>query len=363
MVKICGAFLVIVFLLIPYEGMAKGKKKKGRRKPPPEQLEDPDPRLPSWPVPAFSLGVSPITGFRLRSDTVGDIEVNSAYGEFGLGASLAHIPVVPVMRKNPGLQLSLAGGYSRGYLHSETIVGEDDPVKQESAFQRISAGPLVTYYHKFFRYRLEITRGVISYDEDVFDDLHQLAILNEPGLLLRTWWQVLFTTHYRQSWTKRASDPLLTELDLWLHSLMQFEPFDFYVDFGPGTVLLEQKVGTGNKSLSAQYAKLGLGMTLIWKVKASFVGRYIYQSSKEVNDAFAGADKLNPTQDIQTADNLGTLPEDSADVQLFIGVPNLFFGIGFGWQMRQTIYNAAGIAGERRTISEQGYGVTFSMAL
>ena len=327
-----------------------GKKRKPRKRKKPPRSSG---WMPPWSPPGFAFGLQPIVGFSQTVAESGGVETATTRSEAGLAASIQGIPLPG---GNPGFYIGGVLGYAPGYVRQTRTEGELEVTNSSSSTRKIG-GPQLTLLADWFRYRLNVTSASLEYDKpEEFEATRSLSYLNEPGIMLKPGWMAFLTAHHTRLWYDEYDDPLLTQGDYWLHTRKHLGVMSLFVDAGPGTTNITTPVSKG----TASYVKLVSGLNPFWKIGIQYTVRYITAASADVDDSLASV--LLPEQEVKETEALATMPEDSLEQTVSLGVPNILFGFGFAWRWHKVTYKATAVGEDSSSTEDTSYGVTFSLS-
>lgn len=315
--------------------------------------------LPDWGTRDFDWFAGPVFGFKYTDVSAdGQPRTKSTTLEGGLTAGLSGIPVVP---GNPGFQFAPDAGVAYGYNFAR-IEGKDGTERTSSHYRRQWVGFGETLYVHWFRYRLDLRYGRLTPTENPDAVVQSQKIGNDFGVLILPWLSQHYTLDYLRAYGKRTSSTLLKDYNHWLHTRMFFDLMSFVVDLGPGfTQTTEYDSANGDELAKGHvdYFLTKLAANPFWKFVADGQAKYVYASSEEKLGAYA-TQRL-PEDELNEPTTLA-MPEDSFMGSLFLGVKDLFFGVGAGWRQNVQVLNVRRKDGaEKQTIKDQGFGLYYEV--
>ena len=186
--------------------------------------------FPDWQTDNFDFRWGPIIGGRTRETIVGGLKTDTISSEFGLGARVSGIPLIP---SNPGITLEPYAAITWGN-RTQKVKGAALDTTESSGSQRHWYGAVSRFYFKSFRYSLDLGRGKITYDDDDFGDVTSSRIAHDFGLLALSFLSGHYTITALNVDAEDGSQARIRELDQWLHARAAFSLLDFTLDAGPG---------------------------------------------------------------------------------------------------------------------------------
>lgn len=322
-------------LVLGLSALSFGQTAKKVVKPVEKPLEDAAMGVlfPDWNPEGFDWGVGPIAGVRARQTDFNGVRSDVISSEFGLGARIQGIPIVP---GNPGMTVQPYASYTWGN-RTEKLKEAELSDTESSGFQRAWYGVVGRFYYKFFRYSLDLGAGQINHDKDYFIDVKSQRITNDVAVLVLPFFSAHYTLTHLTVTLSGESKPSIAELDHWLHGRVAFSLFDSSLDFGPG-MTSTQYSGRASAdapfaeiaSVNTQYVKALAAMHIFWKLGASGSAKYIVSGENKagLNDTI----EQLPHEGLAQRKSLANLPDGSLEAAAFFGIKNLFGGIGVGWQ-------------------------------
>jgi len=318
--------------------------------------------FPDWPTPEFSWRLSPVIGVTYTDEYLDDVgHVKTTTFEGGIAAGISGIPLVP---GNAGLYVEPSAGYVFGSL---TQIMKSDDGEYDAAdygYHRAFADVDFLLFWRWYRHTLGIGRGQKIYDdEDKFPKVQSAQVTNDFGVLILNWISGHYTHRFLRVFQDSFSEPSLEEQDNWLHASIFTSVLGFHVDFGPGfTVAEEFADDTSGDSVSvakgrADYVLVTAGLNPFWKLGVSGRAKYVYASTED-NLGASARTKL-PEESLYEPPSV-VMPEDSLVASSFIGVRDLFFGLGLGWYYNIQILNWSEHENrDRETTKNQGFGFSY----
>ncbi len=323
--------------------------------------------FPNWQPPSFDWILHPAAGFKAENDKTSAYTRASASSEIGLRLALNGVPIVS---GNPGFYLKPQAGYAAGTYNTKMKPTGGKEQSQSGSFSRYFYGTDLNLYLGFYKHTLGVTAGTLQYSGDRTDAFHSLSILNDFGFLLLRNLSTHLTLDYVTAYEDSYSKPTIQEKDHWLHLKVFFDYFNINFDTGPGfsTVDLWGKDATGNRIKvgdgQTNYYLTLFSMDLYWKLGLSARVNYVYdapQFNAAASELVAG-NRL-PTQSLNDAQAISTLPDDSMDSQFFLGARNLYAGLGIGYNYHLLQLNYSEKDGRKRqTYRDQGLSVVYDVA-
>jgi hypothetical protein len=317
-----------------------------------------DPLFPDWSVEPFDWFASPVIGFQLNTLDNDSGTVRTTTLEGGLMAGLEGISVMP---GNPGLTWGVGAGAAWGYATSVLSDSGDDR-KSSLHYQRKWGGISATYYYKFFRYKLGLSKGRLNFSEFPDDLVQSFKVNNDFGFLIKNWISAHYTLNYLKAYKDKFDSPFLLETDNWVHTRFFTDVMDFVFDVGPGFTQTTAYDIEGESEIAkgtTNYFLIKTQMTLFWKVVGVGLGKYAYESSEKFLGTYATTrlpeDQLNEPSTL-------SIPEDSFQGSFFLGIKDIMFGVGAGWRYNIRVLNASGKNDtERETTKDQGFGLYYEV--
>jgi hypothetical protein len=311
-----------------------------------------------WPTSDFDWFAGPVFGFKY-SDVSADNQprTKTMAVEGGLAGGLTGIPVVP---GNPGFQVAPDVGMARGYVETKATFPDDSTVTEKDHYTRQWAGIGFTTYVHWFRYRLDLRTAKLTFARDRGDSLHSQKMGNDFGVLILPWLSEHYTLNLTKAYTSENDELFLSDADHWLHTRMFFDFMSFVLDLGPGfTQTTEYGGGDDAGRGHTDYFLARFGLNPFWKLVADGQAKYVYNSSDERLGIYA--DTRLPEDELNEPSTLA-MPEDSFMGTLFLGVKDIFFGIGAGWRQNVQVLNVSRKGGaEKQTKRDQGFGLYYEV--
>lgn len=330
----------------------KAKKKKIEKGTDPaldaadEGAPVPSPWFPDWGVTPFGHQIYPVVGFAYRERD----GANQVQYELGIGGGLNGIPL---HSGNPGAYLNPRGGYAWGQVRTHVDGLDTDTV----SYNRYWIGNTLEVPVRWFRYSLGLDYGKIAADEKA-ETVQKLDVSNDFGVLLLP----VLSGHFTHSYGRLYGDSFDTKYevsnDFWVHGRFFIEKFS--VDFGPGVAFVKNHLAGGETFSSSLTYFRGLGRwDIFWKLGAAAHARYVVFASED--SAGSGLEQhRDPTRDLNAVARAPAPLEDSFDANLFIGLQNLFGGVGLGWSWNVMALHALERGNhERETTRRQGFGLVY----
>ena len=144
---------------------------------------------------------------------------------------------------------------------------------------------------------------------------------------------------------------------------MFFNFMSFHLNAGPGFELVdeygEDEAGhrISHGAGRSDYLRADAGLRLVWKLGAAGSWRYVYGASTDELGLYPGF-KL-PDQSLEDTSR-APVPEDTLTSSVFIGLSDLFGGLGIGWRQNNLVYNLNEKNGKKReSFVAQGFGVFY----
>lgn len=289
--------------------------------------------FPDWSPENFDWNIGPVAGFRARQTDVGGVRTDVVSSEFGLGARVQGIPLVP---GNPGFTLQPYGTHTWGH-RTEKVKDADLSETANTGFQRSWYGVVGRVYYRAFRYSLDLGQGQILHDKDAFTDISSRRIQNDFGLMIFPFFSAHYTLTYLTVTESSEHEPAIKELDHWLHGRVAFSLFDFNLDVGPG---MSRTMYAGRTAPDQPFEKIATvenlyvkaltSLHIFWKLGAAGSAKYIIHADK--NDELEGSVEQLPYEGLAQRKSLAPLPDGSLEASAFFGISDLFAGLGVGWQ-------------------------------
>ena len=341
----------------------KVKKKKKRLKKRMRKKMKSLPWFPSWQVPEFDWGFDPILGFKARKTETGGIKTTTVATEAGAHLQLKNISL------NSGptrFQVSPHGGLTYGYLAQDSK-SDDLNLDQGSRSERSWYGLKLSGYHKAYRHEIGVHRGKINYAED-FASIQNLSLRNDMGVMVLPHLSAHLTTNYQTVFQDSLSKPTLKEMDHWLHGKVAFDFLSLMLDAGPGMTTLDSYAEVNGENQhqfksDTQYLLSTLSGRFFWRFGFWGSVRYTFNADSDLTGAESVLVQL-PNQNLNDPSTIQTLPEDSLDSFLFVGIQNLFAGFGFGYKYSVLVLNYGEKDGtDRQVFRDNGYTITYELSL
>jgi hypothetical protein len=354
----------------PRHRKAMGQEKNKDRTKKNHKRQDRSSLFPDWSPDGFDWTVGPVLASQVATSERDDVKVQTTAFELGLRAGVTGVPLVP---GNPGATVGVAATYAAGTFSERTTSDADPGGETYTTRSTRSLGEVTArVYAGCYRHTLALSRGRLEYAEK--DDLQippvqSLAVTNDMGVLIIPWISEHLTWRNTRAFSTKFARPFLTEDDFWLHTRLQAEMLSLLFDIGPGfTLSTEYSAEDAEKEVLAKgrtdYVKLLSSANLFWKVGAALAAKYVYNSTEEELGELA--DRRLPDQELGQQNRLAP-PEDSLLLSAFIGVRDVFAGLGLGYHYNMQVYHMgdepddAGEGGETKIV-ETGFGLSYEVS-
>lgn len=353
--------LLIVPMLLAWATESFAQASKNRKVEAGEE-SSPSYLFPDWNPDAFDFRIGPVIGYHYRKTEISGVEYETASSEIGLAA---RVPGIPLFPGNPGVTIEPYATYTWG-SRNQKAKAENLNETESTGYRRFWYGGQFKLYLRSFRYALDIGKGAIRNDKELFIDYDADRMENDFGLKVLPFLSAHYTlTNYKLT-EEDDSSPTIEEIDHWVHARMQFIPFSLYLDVGPGhtrstyrTHLAPNtgltKLGTGE----TDYLKALAGLHIFWKLGASASAKYILDAD-DVGGVLDAIDQL-PNEALNQRRSLASLPKGSMEASAFFGLSDLFAGFGVGWQYY--FLEIKGKNGQSQVSRDQGFAITYQAAL
>lgn len=324
------------------------------------EAKDPTKWLPDWPLFSRPWKFAPILAFRRRHVEAGDTSIDTSAAELGAVLVLKDFTLIP--NNSPGLMMRPFVGYTWGYLSSETKTPQGS-TDADSGYNRIWYGLQFSYLYRYYKQIVSLTLGKINYGDD-FQDLRLFELSNNSGIKLREYLSVHLASTYLWVYGDKFSDQFQDSLDNWLYLQVQYEFLNTLIQFGPG-VNYRKSYSYDNDtkdkiSDNSQGYLLGRSrFKLIFNLELILESQYIFKASNELTGNEVIFNQL-PHQDLNEPPDALSLPADSLNTYGFLGFPDIFAGIGFGYQFNYLTINYSNSI-QRQTYEDQGFTAYFSL--
>lgn len=360
--------LSLYFLADPMSLQAKEKYDSGT-----EKQSSASQCFPDWSTPEFQLRLVPILGFNsLKSKDAQGRDTSVYSSELGIEAALDGVPLLP---GNPGVYLTpymtFAGGKR---LLSGYRGAEDNATSFETKnYTRTVVGLGLQVPIKFYKHSLSVEKGKLFFKKEAGSNIESWEVSNDFGLMVLSNLSAHLTHTYTKAYQVNWSNPLLVMDDLWLHGRMSFAFLSMFFDMGPGVMfydtyqIAQSDTGTYNYARTdklarsrVEYLKADAGLHLFWKLGATAGMQYIYRVSEE--ERLQDLAVRLPRDGLNQSRSIFNQPEDTLRGYLFLGLQNIFSGVGLGWQYNYEMLNASN-SKDHQIESNHGFGLQVSAKL
>jgi hypothetical protein len=329
-----------------------------------ESTEPKNDWLPSWGGTEFDFGLNPELGF-LYQEVNG---VQSSQLELGLGlfgsAPLATTPSTKV-------GLKAWGGYAWGYMTVKPPSSLLDTKIQTGNTHRYWLGTEIPIAIQFLKFTPGIEFGQLT--GKLISNSRVLKSSLDSAILLKAWWSAHLTNTHTLNWENSASKANFAAFDTWLHTRFFTNFLNFYNDHGPGVTLAttyayeknqETGVETHEKigSSTTTYWQSLAGANLFWKLGFDAMLKYVFASNIEPNRDAVLLSRL-PNQGLSQPSLFATYPADTLHASVFLGLKDIFYGVGFGYRFNYTNTSATGSGKVKEETKTQSVGLQYSKRL
>ncbi len=342
----------------PKEKIKKQKPEKPVTAAPDEtQNQVPSVFFPNWPAPGFGVGLRPVLGYSLTKINLAGSAL--ALSEFEIGGEVG-LHGIPLKSGNPGLYIAPKIGYAFGAIDARTpqitLISE--------TYNRAWIGNEFIFSLNWFKYSLGLGYAKI-FPKGLIKTIQSYQIQQDFGILILPYLSQHLTLTQGRTFGENTDNWSEIPFDIWLHTRFFTSVLDFSFDIGPGvTTTKERKINSNNKfdisETSVTYLKALTSFHVFWKLGMSGGMRYGLQDSgqKIESDVLFNRTPLN---DLNSAPE-GTFKKDHLQANLFVGLSNVYAGLGIGWIYTYSLTHALELSGEKRhKDSRQGFGINYEL--
>ena len=284
--------------------------------------------FPDWGQKDFDWFVRPLVGIQYTDEKQDGLRTRSSALEFGVQGGLMG---VPLKTGNPGLQLEPSAGYSYGNVTQKT----DGQSAVTGAYHRNTLGLGLPVNLGFYKVTPRIVAGQIQGKLTPRRRSFELSL--DQGILLRSFLSTHLTTTWLRLTGTEWSTAHLNSLDVWWSIRAFTSVAQAQVAFGPGITWSDLKSYDGK----TEVAKVALRSTdlrllasshLFWKLGASLNSKYTITSTAELGQSLGNGPLPDlPSQNLGESSRIVTREKDSFASTAFLGLSNVFMGMGFGY--------------------------------
>jgi hypothetical protein len=291
--------------------------------------------FPDWGQPKFDWFIRPVIGLQYaeHSSENGSHRKSTAL-EIGAQAGLLGVPLV---NGNPGLILEPKAGYSYGNVSQITNDSSENSGKkvEQGAYHRTTVGISAPYNVAFYRLTPQVTWGRIQ--GKLTPQRVSFETSLDQGILMRSF----LSTHLTTTWLRLSgsnwSEVNLKSFDIWW-SLRAFTSVaKAQIAVGPGITWSDYKSFADSQknldhSVRSTDFRLISSANLFWKLGASVSSKYTVSSSSDEGSSLTNGPLPDlPTQNLGEQSRIITREKDSLASTAFVGISNVFYGVGFGY--------------------------------
>lgn len=301
--------------------------------------------FPDWPAPKLDFSVSPVLGVQFTHENKRALDITTSTQTLELGVQ-GGLYGVPLVQGNPGLYIEPFAGYVYGMVNRSSSVTSTSEEAKENAkaltgngsYNRFFGGASAPIYYNALRQTFKLAAGTVA--SDFVEEQNSLQFKSDTALLVVPFVSTHYTYSASNLYGATYDKRTYTEHDNWLHARIFTTFLDAYFDFGPGYTqsrMWSATPGIAHADVNFTYLRGRTGMEFFsWLVGDAEV-KYIIMSDK-----LPAAEVVRarfPTESLNVPSSPLSPPVDSVLVTAFLGVPNVFGGVGIGWRYDLQIYS------------------------